>query len=331
MEIVGNLHKTTNSSQESGVFISIVVPVYNEEENASIFYFELKKVLDNIRESYEILFIDDGSVDKTEEKILEICEQDKNVKLIQFSRNFGKEMATTAGINMCSGRICVLVDVDLQHPVELLPEFINKWKNGAEVVIGIRKSNKNEGVIKKFGSILFYKILNQISDVEIISKATDFRLIDRMVIDEFNRFTETHRMTRALIDWLGFKRDFIYFDANERLNGKASYGFWKLFKLAMGSFVSLSLFPLKVSGYLGLVITFLSGFLGLYILLGKYFFHEPFASSFSGPAQLAILIVFLVGIILVSLGLIALYIANIHGEVINRPNYVIRKKVLVSN
>ena len=217
-----------------------------------------------------------------------------------------------------------MIDADLQHPPALIPELIAKWQ-GAEVVIGVRRTNKGEGLVKKIGSRIFYKIINQIADVEIIPQATDFRLIDRQVIDEFNRFIEKNRMTRALIDWLGFRRDYIYFDAAPRSDGKARYGFWKLFNLAMNSFVSLSLLPLKLAGYLGVLITFFSGLLGLYILIGKYIFHWNYASSFSGPAQLAILIIFLVGIILVSLGLMALYIANIHGEVARRPLYVIRK------
>jgi len=162
--------------------------------------------------------------------------------------------------------------------------------------------------------------------VEMVDGDHFIKPLDRAVIDEFNRFTETSRMTRALIDWLGFRRDFVYFEAGERVNGTASYSFWKLFKLAMNSFVSLSLVPLKFAGYLGICITLVSGFSGLYILLGKYFFHTPFASTFSDAENLAIFIVFLVGIILMSIGLISLCIANIHREVIKRPMYVIRKK-----
>ena len=180
--------------------------------------------------------------------------------------------------------------------------------------------------MKKIGSAAFYKIINKITEVEVVPNATDFRLLDIAVVSEFNRFTETNRMTRALIDWLGFRRAYIYFEANERVHGDASYSFWKLFKLAINSFVSLSLLPLKLAGNLGLVITLFSGCAGLYILLGKYFFRTSFASTFSDAENLAILLVFLVGIILMSIGLMALYIANIHGEVIERPMYVIRKK-----
>jgi dolichol-phosphate mannosyltransferase len=221
-----------------------------------------------------------------------------------------------------------MLDADMQHPIELIPEFISKWEKGFEVVIGIRNKNKSVGFLKKIGSAIFYKIINKITDVEVVPNSTDFRLLDRVVIDEFNRFTETNRMTRALIDWLGFRRDYINFEANDRIHGDASYSFWKLMKLALNSFVSLSLLPLQLAGNLGIVITLISGTAGLYILLGKYFYRTPFASTFSDSENLAILLVFLVGIILMSIGLMALYIANIHGEVINRPMYVIRKKKL---
>lgn len=307
--------------------ISIIVPAFNEEKNIPLIYAELLKVFEQIKDySLEIIFINDGSTDTTGNEMQKLANADERVSFIDFSRNFGKEVATTAGFNCAKGDAAMMVDADLQHPVRLIPDFIKKWQEGSEVVVGIRNKNKSDGWLKKTGSILFYKFINKIAEIEIVPNATDFRLIDRIVIDEFNRFTESRRMTRALIDWLGFKRDYINFDANDRIHGHASYNFWKLFALAMSSFVSLSLVPLKLAGYLGLSITLFSGIAGFYILLGKYFFHTRFASTFSDAENLAILIVFLVGIILISLGLIALYIANIHGEVINRPMYVIRKK-----
>lgn len=308
--------------------ISIIIPAYNEEKNIPLLYGELQRVFESCRESYtfEIIFINDGSQDQTGLEVEKLAEQDSSVKYIEFSRNFGKEVATTAGLNSCKGDACIMIDSDLQHPVQLIPKFISKWEQGFEVVVGVRERNKSTGFLKKIGSSLFYKIINKIAEVEIVPNATDFRLLDRIVVDEFKRFTETNRMTRALIDWLGFRRDFIYFKANARIHGTASYSFWKLMKLALNSFVSLSLLPLKLAGYLGLSITLFSGVAGFYILLGKYFFRWRFASTFSDAENLAILIVFLVGIILICLGLIALYIANIHGEVINRPMYVVRNK-----
>lgn len=166
-----------------------------------------------------------------------------------------------------------------------------------------------------------------ISDVELMPNSTDFRLLDRVVIDEFNRFTEKNRITRGLIDWLGFKREYLYFDAGPRANGEAGYNFFKLARLAVNSMVSLSLFPLKFAGYLGIFITIASGLLGLFIVGEKYLFHDPWKMYFSGSAILVVVILFLVGIVLVCLGLTALYIANIHGEVVNRPLYVVRNRI----
>ena len=187
----------------------------------------------------------------------------------------------------------------------------------------MREKNQGEGFVKKAGSYFFYKVINQISDMEIVTRATDFRLLDRAVIDEFNKLTEKNRMTRALIDWLGFRREYVYFEANERIHGVPAYGFWKLVHLAFNSVISFSLFPLKLAGYLGIIITIFSGSLGVFIFVTRYVTHEL---DFSGPAILAVIILFLIGIVLICLGLIALYIANIHAEVTNRPMYIIRKE-----
>ncbi len=308
--------------------ISIVIPAYNEEKNIPLLYQKITEIFDMLKNNYayEIIFVNDGSLDSTINELEKLSQENESVKYIDFSRNFGKEIATSAGINHCSGDACILIDADLQHPIELIPQFIQKWEQGYEVIVGVRKKSKSDSWIKKIGSGLFYKIMDNIAEVKIVSGSTDFRLIDRKVIDEFNRFTETKRLTRGLIDWLGFKKDYIYFEANDRINGVASYSFRKLVSLAITSFTSLSLFPLKLAGYFGILITFLSSIIGFYILLGKYFFDWHFASTFSDAENLAIFIVFLVGIILMSIGLLALYIANIQREVINRPLYVIRNK-----
>ena len=307
--------------------ISIVIPVYNEEENIPLVYEKIKEVSEKLSNyDWEIIFIDDGSTDNSENILEEMAKNNPLVKYIQFSRNFGKEMALSAGLDAANGDAVFMIDADLQHPVEFMPEFIEKWQNGVEVVIGVRNKNKGEGLVKKLGSFLFYKIMNAIGETKIIPRATDYRLLDKKVVLAFRRFTEHGRMTRGLIAWLGFKRDYIYFDANERINDQPGYSNIKLTKLALSSIVAHSLFPLKFAGYLGLLITFLFGTAGFLLLVGKYIFNNSLAMSFSGPAQLAILIIFLVGLILACLGLVALYIANIQAEVVNRPNYVIRKK-----
>ena len=225
--------------------LSIVVPVHNEEENIHPFCVVLNGILKNIAYDCEIIFVNDGSTDKTFEMIKEDIQKDSQIKIIDLSRNFGKELAITAGINNCQGDACITIDGDLQHPVEKIPEFIKKWEAGFEVVVGVRRKNQSIGFSKKLGSYFFYKIINQIADTAITPNASDFRLLDRIVIDEFNKFTEKNRMTRALIDWLGFKRSFVYFDANPRIHGLASYSFFKLTRLAFNSMVSFSLLFLK--------------------------------------------------------------------------------------
>lgn len=311
--------------------ISVIVPIYNEEKNVPLFFEEFSKINEQLKNNYsfELIFVNDGSKDGSINELYKLEDNNKtsiNIKILDFARNFGKEIALTAGIENSTGDACLMIDADLQHPIELIPEFIKKWEEGFDVVVGIRKSNKGEGIVKKFGSRLYYSIMNKISDTKITPRATDFRIIDRSVVESFLKFTERRRMTRALIDWLGFKRDYIYFDANERKFGKASYNVAKLFKLALSSFINHSLFPLKFTGYLGMFITIGFGSFGLFVFIGRYFTNNSFALSFTGSALLAIFNAFLIGIVLSSLGLIALYIANIENEVKNRPLYVIRKK-----
>ena len=219
-----------------------------------------------------------------------------------------------------------MVDADLQHPVELIPKFIEKWETGADVVIGIRTENKDGKIFNKLCSWMFYKLINLLSDTKLISGATDFRLLDKKVILEFNKLTELTRITRGLIAWMGFKRELIYFQANDRQNGEAAYTVLKRAKLALSAVISQSLFPLRFSGYLGLFISFFSGIIGLFIFIEKYILGDPLNMHFSSPAILAVIILFLVGIILICLGLIALYIGNIQKEVSNRPMYIVRTK-----
>ena len=310
--------------------ISIVAPVFNEEKNILKLYEELLKIFKNIQKkyNYELIFVDDGSLDRSLDILEKLAKRDKKVKNIQFSRNFGKEIATTAGINSCKGDACIMIDADLQHPPSVIPKFITKWEDGAEVVIGVRKKNNKDSWVKNVGAWVYYKIINKISNTKIVPNSTDFRLLDRIVIDEFNKLSERNRMTRALIAWLGFRREFVLFNSPNRVYGKAGYSPVNLAKLAMSSFVSMSLFPLKLAGYLGILIVFVSGPLGLFIFIEKYVLNDVLGMNFSGPAILAIIILFLIGIVLGCLGLIALYIANIQGEVVNRPLYIIRRKKL---
>lgn len=310
------------------MLISVVIPCYNEESNLPRLHEALADVFASLASRYdaEFLFVDDGSNDGTAATIEKLAASDPRAKLISFSRNFGKEIATTAGICNAQGAAVIILDADLQHPPELIPLFLEKWRNGAEVVVGVRSTNKNYTVVKKCGAALYYKLMKIISKTAIVPRETDFRLIDREVADAFDAFTERQRNTRALINWLGFKRENIEFDMDDRTNGEASYSLGKLFHLAIYSFVAHSLFPLRLAGYLGIVITFFSGLLGITVFLERYIFHDAWGWHVSGAAQLSIINVFLIGIVLICLGLVALYIESIQTETTNRPLYVIRKK-----
>ncbi|MFA5021557.1 MAG: glycosyltransferase family 2 protein [Patescibacteria group bacterium] len=308
--------------------ISIIIPVYNEQDNIFLIYQALVEQFKKLgsQYDYEIIFVNDGSTDKSLEQINQLSQRDLKIKYLEFSRNFGKEFATSAGLKYCLGGAAILIDADLQHPPEILSQFITRWQAGADMVIGVRKKYQSANLFKRLTSSLFYRIMNFISGTKITAKATDYRLIDRKVIDEFNRLTEHNRITRGLLDWLGFKRDYVYFTAGKRINGKISYNKVKLFKLAVSALVTHSLLPLKVAGYLGLIIIVFSGPLGFFIFIDKYMINDPFGFAFSGPAILAVINLFLVGITLSCLGLIALYIGNIQTEVMNRPLYIIRDK-----
>lgn len=306
--------------------ISVVVPVFNEAAGFVKVHESIVKVMDSLKKyDYELVYIEDGSDDNSAEVVQQLAAKNKRVITRSFTRNFGKEMATTAGIRAATGDAVMLVDADGQHPPEMIPEFVKKWEEGNDVVIGVRTANQKEGPMKKYGSLLFYFLLRRLGVKDITPGATDFRIIDRVVVDEFNQLTDHNRVTRALIDWLGFKKTTLEFTARARQHGEAGYTFKKLFNLALGGFVSLSFTPLYLAGYLGAFITVLSLITTAFFVIESYLFGDPLQLNITGTAYLALLVVFLVGIVLSCQGLLSIYIAQIYTETQNRPLYVFRK------
>jgi len=307
-------------------FISVIIPMYNEEDNVCHVHEAVKRATRNLAYRFEYLFVNDGSSDKTTERLLELAQSDSQVVPIELARNFGKEIALTAGLHAAKGDAAIMLDADLQHPPDHIPEFIRKWEKGADVVVGVRKEYKTAWH-KRLMSRFFYSSINKISDIDITPHATDFRLVDKQVIEAFNQFTEHNRITRGLFDWLGYRRDYVYFVADERQHGEASYGFSKLVHLGIDSFVGHTVLPLQLAGYLGFLITITSVPLGMFIFVDRYLYHNAlFGIFFSGNAILAVISLFLSGVTLTCLGLMSLYIANIHQEVTNRPLYVVRPR-----
>lgn len=304
--------------------VSIVVPVHNEADALPHFSDDLEKVLKNLGHNFEIIFVDDGSTDETPKILKRIAKDNQQIKLLALSRNFGKEQATTAGLHRARGEAVLIIDGDGQHPVELIPKFIDRWQKGAHVVVGVRTANQKEGIVKRVGSKLFYSSLRVFGVPNIVPGSTDFRLIDKQVLTAFNQLTERNRVTRALIDWLGYERDYIEFIANPRQHGTAAYSFKKLVRLALNGFVSLSFMPLYLSGYMGIFITLLSFIAGLFAVIEKYILNDPLNLALTGTAILGLMILFLVGILLIGQGLLAIYVARIYTEVQNRPLYVLK-------
>lgn len=303
--------------------LSVVIPAYNEGGNVHAIHDALSKILDKQDLLYEIIFVDDGSSDTTNDEIKRLAKAHNRVRLVGLSKNFGKEIATTAGLHKASGDAVIMIDADGQHPPELIPEFVKAWRAGVKVVIGVRDDYASEGVIKRYGSKVFYGLFNHFSEVKLIPASTDFRLIDAEVLSAFKKLEEQNRITRGLIDWLGYERSYIHFKAQERLSGSATYSSKKLVGLALNSFVSLSFAPLYMFGYLGILITMISLLVGLFVIVEQYLLNDPIGLNISGSASLSLLVLFLVGLLLTSQGIMSLYISKIYSEAKRRPLFII--------
>lgn len=308
--------------------ISIVVPVHNEEELLADFLDNhLLPAVKNIQNyKTEIIFVNDGSSDGTLRILQSYAEEDRSIRVISFSRNFGKEPALSAGLAYAKGDAVITIDSDGQQPPHLIPEFIAKWESGAEIVTGIRDHFTKHGLIQRLGSRLFYKLLRRMGNRYTVPGSTDFRLLDRVVVDEFNQLPEHNRITRGLIDWLGFRQEHIKYTYGARLGGQPSYNLKKLFRLAIDSFISMSTTPLVIFGYLGVFICIGSFVLGMFCIINQYILGDPLHLYWNGAVQMAIFVTFLVGLVLISQAITALYISHIHAETQSRPLYIVDKK-----
>lgn len=303
--------------------ISIVIPLYNESANLADLQTALQAVFVALpKYSFEAVYVDDGSRDDSLLVLHRLAKADKRLRIVSLTRNFGKEVATTAGLHKACGEAIITLDADGQHPVELIPEFVKRWQAGAKVVIGVCTANPRAGLLKRLGSKLFYMTINRLNGTYLVPGSTDFRLIDRVVQQSFDRLTERNRITRGLIDWLGYQREYITFIANPRLAGDPSYSFSRLVKLFVDSVISLSISPLYLTAYLGIVVLPLATLLGLLMIVDKLL-NDPLHLKLTGSAFVMILILFLMGVLLLSQGIIGLYLSHIHSETQNRPLYLI--------
>ncbi|MGI6085078.1 MAG: glycosyltransferase family 2 protein [Acetivibrionales bacterium] len=302
------------------ILCSVIVPMYNEEVVVQETYRRLTKVMDSIGESYEIIFINDGSRDNTRAMINELCNKNKNIKMIDFARNFGHQIAITAGMDYAAGDCIVIIDGDLQDPPELIPDMIKIWHDGYDVVYGRRKSRQGETFFKKFTAKVFYRILHSLTSVDIPVDTGDFRLIDRRVCEALKQLPERSRYVRGLMSWVGFRQTAIEFERSKRFAGETKYPLKKMLKLAMDGIMSFSYKPLKFASYIGSILSGISFLYLIFVVVQKLFFPE---TSQSGWASLIAVSLFFNGIILLMLGIIGEYIGRIYDEAKGRPLYII--------
>lgn len=306
--------------------VSVVVPVYREARNLEPLLDGLTRVAASVSATeFEIIFVNDGSPDGSLEVLKGIASRRPDCKIVDLSRNFGKEIALTAGVQYASGDAVICIDADLQHPPDLIPRMVAAWREGAEVVLGVRRSSDKQALARRLGSSLFYWIMARIAETTVVSHSTDFRLISRPVIEAFNQIGERQRMFRGLVDWLGFHRVQIEFDSPARQEGEPGYSYAKLWKLAMSSFVAHSLLPLRFVGYLGIAITLTSLIVLAWMLIAPLF--NPVAFVYTPLAKVVVGNTFLIGIVLTALGVMSLYIAKIYAEVLERPLYAVRQLI----
>ncbi|EAZ91071.1 glycosyltransferase family 2 protein [Crocosphaera chwakensis] len=304
------------------VEISIIVPCYNEAEGLDLLFQRLFTVLNNLNLSYEIVCVDDGSRDRTLERLIDYHRRYRSIKVISLSRNFGKDIALTAGLENAQGQAVIPIDADLQDPPELIEQLIEKWRQGYDVVYGKRRSRQGESLVKKTTANAFYRLISRISSVPIPRDTGDFRLLDRRVVDAIKTMPERTRFMKGLFAWVGFKQTYVLYDRPNRLQGTTKWNYWKLWNFALDGITSFSLVPLKVWSYLGLFLSLLAFTYGSFLIIRTIIL----GIDVPGYASLMVTILFIGGVQLITLGILGEYLGRIYEETKQRPLYLIRER-----
>ncbi|AIQ14746.1 glycosyltransferase family 2 protein [Paenibacillus durus] len=307
--------------------LSIVVPMYNEGDNVTVFYDKITDVLQSNGYNYEIICVNDGSKDDTMERLRILATRDRRVKVINLSRNFGKEIAMSAGLKYSKSDIVIPIDADLQDPPEVIPTLIEKWKEGYDVVYATRLKREGETWLKKITAHSFYRVIGKMTRFEIPADTGDFRLMNRQVVEAINQLPEQHRFMKGLFSWVGFKQTSISYYREPRFAGKSSFNYWKLWNFAIEGITSFSFAPLQIATYLGLLIALLSLIYAFYLVIVTV----TLGNSVPGYPSLMVAILFFGGVQLITLGIIGEYIGRIYNESKKRPLYLVKEELNIDN
>jgi dolichol-phosphate mannosyltransferase len=300
---------------------SIIAPIYNEKDNLPELHRRVSEVMKTLGQPWELILVDDGSSDGSTELIRELAKRDKHVRPVIFARNFGHQLAVTAGLDYSRGEAVVIIDADLQDPPELIPQMAEKWKEGYEVVYAVRAEREGESWFKLWTASLFYRLIYRITDVKIPLDAGDFRLMDRKVVNVMNSMRERHRFLRGMSAWVGFKQIGIEYKRAARKAGETKYPFRKMFRLALNAITSFSYFPLQVATFFG----FFSAGIAILAIPVVIYLRASGSQAFFGQATTLIAVLFLGGVQLISLGILGEYIGRLYDEAKGRPLYIVRE------
>jgi len=303
--------------------ISVIIPMYNEEEGLKKLFSRLMPCLEKVTSNYEIICVNDGSRDNTLAALKAYSKSDSRIKIINFSRNFGKEVAMTAGLDYASGRAVIPIDADLQDPPELIPELVKKWQEGYKVVLATRRGRNSDTWLKRKSATWFYNLINKVSDVRIPSNTGDFRLMDASVVNAVRQLPERTRFMKGIFAWVGFSTTTIYFDREARAAGQTSWNYWKLWKFALDGIFSFTSVPLRVWTYIGGGISLISFLWALKIIIKTV----VLGVDVPGYASLMVALLFMGGMQLLSVGIIGEYVGRIYSETKHRPLYFVEETV----
>jgi dolichol-phosphate mannosyltransferase len=298
---------------------SVIIPVFNEETNVEKLYSRLTAIMQSIIPETELIFVNDGSRDQTLRLVKQLASADTRVKYINLSRNFGHQIAVSAGLDVCKGNRIIIIDADLQDPPELIPEMVKKMEEGYEVVYARRRKRKGESRAKIWTARIFYRLLSRIASIEIPLDTGDFRIMDRKVVDVLRSMTEQNKFLRGQISWIGYRQTFVEYDRDERQGGKTGYTYGKMFRFALDGITSFSDAPLRLASWMGFLVSGIAFVALVYALIGKYVLHN----SEPGWASIIVSVLFLGGIQLITLGIMGEYMSRISANVKRRPLYVV--------